>query len=455
MSENFQNCCRICLDVDSEHVSIHEDPIIHLHIKSCLAMTISATDTLPKEICGSCVSQLSEFYNFQLNARCSQDLLESSAEEQSKKSTETKTPIQPLPDSEYNSDSLLEFLNNTANIEEYLHNLGKEDIPSIVNMLDRNNENSVDGVNKILHAKTMKNTSPIKKNKIKTGLSMEVDVLDSDIEIVQEILMKESPKKIESKVLEGIVCFACGNKFDTIQKLSQHISVCDNATRTCLECSLLCDSRRKMLQHRMTHNTLMPLTCACGKQFQSEELLTDHFRVCHIDYMALLGCNFRCKQCGECFKERFQLYRHARGHIMKAQERACDICGHRFIGDDALAKHKLEEHNKSDKTMYRCKVCGITSSNHKEIYTHILGHTAKTEPTRHLCESCGRSFSTHTSLARHAVIHKSIYSCTLCDEKFTCVRLRDDHLLEHREMTMCERCGGNVYCCELEKHSCC
>lgn len=93
-----------------------------------------------------------------------------------KKTSETKTPIQPLPDSEYNSDSLLEFLNNTANIEEYLNNLGKEDIPSIVNMLDRN-EHAAE-VSKVANLKTIKNPSPTKKDKIKSCKKIKIDVLD-------------------------------------------------------------------------------------------------------------------------------------------------------------------------------------------------------------------------------------------------------------------------------------
>lgn len=342
MSENVQNCCRICLDVESEHVSILEDHLIHLHVKSCLSITVSTNDGLPTDICLCCVSQLSEFYNFQLNARCSQDWLESSLEEKSKQSTETKTPIQPLPDSEYNSDSLLEFLNNTANIEEYLNNLGKEDIPSIVNMLDSNNENSTASV------KTIKNNSPKKKEKTKIDLKMEVDVLESGTEIVQESLMKKAQVKPQIQYLEKNTCFACDTKFNTVQDLSHHISICDYAMRTCVECAVLFDSRKQMLQHRIAHNPLLPLTCNCGKKFESEELLTKHFRVCHIDYMAMLGCSYQCKQCGETFTERFSLYRHARNHVLKSQERKCDICGHTFIGDEALSKHKLKDHDTGD-----------------------------------------------------------------------------------------------------------
>lgn len=50
---------------------------------------------------------------------------------------------------------------------------------------------------------------------------------------------------------------------------------------------------------------------------------------------------------------RFQLYHHAREHVLKSEERVCDICGHRFIGSEALAKHRKEEHEKADNLLYR------------------------------------------------------------------------------------------------------
>lgn len=395
MCENIQNCCRICLDVESDHIPIVSNITINLHLKSCLAMNISATDGLPKTICVSCASQLSEFYNFQLNARCSQDWLESSIQEITKKSTETKVAIQPLPDSEYNSDSLLEFLNNTANIEEYLNNLGKEDIPSIVSMLDRNQENSTDSFSKP-NNKTTKVLSPKKRDttKVKHKVNMEIDVLDSDIDIVKEILMKETePKKTPKKPLQHLslsdlkqttkqkmlihsltrkslknsdpqaeklktakeksafTCFACKSKYDQLEKLSQHLSVCDSALRTCIHCNLSFESKLKMRQHSLIHSK-SPVTCLCGKQFNSKDKYTQHHETC-IKEPGMTGCMYRCKQCGETFTERFELYKHAKEHVIIASERICDICGHGFIGNEALVKHRHDTHGKSDDLMYR------------------------------------------------------------------------------------------------------
>lgn len=347
MCDDILSCCRLCLDVESSHVSIFGDPTIGLHLRSCLSLTVGPNDSLPTDICMSCVSQLSQFYNFQLNARCSQDWLESSLQDKSKKSGDTKVPVQPLPDSEYNSDSLLEFLNNTANIEEYLNNLGKEDIPSIVNMLDKN---EVIEVSKLTAFKSIKQPSPKKKEK-PTNVAMEIDVLDSDVEIVKEIIFKEAVPKppLNNKSAQNFhTCYGCKIKFEGIQKLCQHVSTCDTASRTCVQCDTLFDSRQKMIEHSMSHTTL-PLTCNCKKQFSTKEKLIQHQKTCHNDNT---GCTFRCKECGEVSKDRFQLYRHARNHVMKADEKKCDVCGHIFISNDALMKHK-KEHEKTQKAMYR------------------------------------------------------------------------------------------------------
>lgn len=349
MCDDVQNCCRICLDVESDHVSIIGDSTISLQMKACLAMTITSNDHLPKNVCLTCVSLLNQFYNFQLNARCSQDWLESSVQEKAKKSTENKTVVQPLPDSEYNSDSLLEFLNNTANIEEYLNNLGKEDIPCIVNMLDKNEEMK-------MNSKTVKAQSPKKKD-ITKKFKTDRDVIDVDFQITKGLLMKEAETKVKSNQAKiekmAFICFGCKIEFDTVQKLLQHLSFCDLALRTCIHCNMLFNSKQQMQQHSISHNTPGLFTCNCGENFLSKERLTQHHKTCHTDYAATIGCVYRCRECGDTFKERFQLYKHAKDHIIRADKRVCDICGHTFFGSDALNKHRKEEHEKSQDVMYR------------------------------------------------------------------------------------------------------
>lgn len=343
MCDDIHNCCRLCLDVESSHVSIFGDPTISLHLRSCLSLTVAPNDPLPTDICMSCVSQLSQFYHFQLNARCSQEWLESSLHEKSKKAGDAKAPVQPLPDSEYNSDSLLEFLNNTANIEEYLNNLGKEDIPSIVNMLDKN---EVIEACKLTAFQAIRQQSPKKKEKPKQ-MAMEIDVLDSDVEIVKEIIYKEAKPPTKSEK-DFHTCYGCKTKFESIQKLCQHVSTCEIASRTCVQCDTLFDSRQKMIEHSVSHTSL-PLTCNCKEQFPSKDKLIRHQRMCHNDNT---GCTFRCKECGEVSKDRFQLYRHVRNHVIKKDEMKCDVCGHTFMGNEALLKHK-KEHEKSQGNMYR------------------------------------------------------------------------------------------------------
>ncbi|CAH0727619.1 unnamed protein product, partial [Brenthis ino] len=374
--------------------------------------------------------------------------------EETKKSTDPKIHVQPLPDSEYNSDSLLEFLNNTENIEEYLNNLGKEDIPSIVNMLDK-----AEGTesHKVTNNKLIKIPSPKKKDSASTSkksLNMDIDVLDSDIEIVKELLVKEiEPKKI--KLDKTFSCFACKAKLSSIQKLSHHLSICDNAVRTCVHCNILFDSKLKMRHHALTHSVLTPLSCNCGQEFESKEKLLHHSKKCEIDHIASMGFSYSCKICGEKFSERFQLFKHARAHILKSEERECKLCGSKFVGDDALLKHEKKLHEKDNKVLLRCKICFFTSTNHKEIFNHVKTHTEVKEPQRHLCESCGRSFATNASLQRHSLQHEpKCYKCFICNEKFSSARLRDTHVVEHVDVTMCEKCGDTLNCAKLDMHIC-
>ncbi|CAH2253849.1 zinc finger protein 91-like isoform X1 [Pararge aegeria] len=451
MEDNVHDCCRICLDVESRHVSILDDSTINLHIKSCLPINISVNDDLPKSICESCVSQLKEFYNFQLNARCSQDWLESCVQEKSKKSIESKTQVHPLPDSEYNSDSLLEFLNNTENIEEYLNNLGKEDIPSIVNMLDRTVGTEA---NKIVNGKSLNQLSPKKSpNKTQTT-KMDIDVLDSDIKIVKELMKKAVPKN-ETKSIEKLSCFACKAKLDTIHKLSQHLSICDNAIRTCIYCNILFDSKQKMREHALIHSAFTPLTCNCGKQFDTKDNLLKHCKRCETDHIASMGFVYSCKQCKATFNEWLQMFQHAKEHVRKSEERICDICGHTFIGEESIAKHRKEKHEKPDNPLYRCKVCSFTSPDRKKIFCHVQKHTQAKSTIRHLCESCGRSFANQSVLRNHSLQHApKSHKCRICQKGFTDMKLKEEHVLEHIEMVMCEKCGQSVKSYKLAEHVC-
>ncbi|XP_023951894.1 gastrula zinc finger protein XlCGF26.1 [Bicyclus anynana] len=453
MDDNVQNCCRICLDVETRHVSIVEDSIISMHIKSCLPINVSMSDDLPKFICESCVSQLNEFYNFQLNARCSQDWLESSLQEKSKKCAESKTQVHPLPDSEYNSDSLLEFLNNTENIEEYLNNLGKEDIPSIVNMLDRTVATEATKFN---NCKSIKQLSPKKKElPTKTQKTkMDIDILDSDMNIVKELMKKAVPRS-EMKSIEKLSCFACKTKLDTIQTLSHHLSICDNALRTCVYCNILFDSKQKMREHTLTHSGITPLTCNCGKRFDTRDKLLRHCKSCEIDHISSMGFVYSCKQCGVTFNERFQLYKHAKEHVRKAEERICDICGHTFVSEDALAKHRKEEHEKQNNLLYRCKVCSFTSPDRKKIFCHVQKHTQTKKSIKHLCESCGRICANQSSLRNHLLQHTPrTHKCHICHKGFADEKTKEEHVLEHIEMVMCEKCGQSVNSYKLAEHSC-
>lgn len=159
---------------------------------------------------------------------------------------------------------------------------------------------------KLINGKTIKLPSPKKKespNKSQTT-KMDIDILDADIKIFKEIMKRSIPKN-EIKSVEKLSCFACKTKLDTIQKLSHHLSICDNALRTCVYCNILFDSKQKMREHTLTHSVVTPLTCHCGKRFDSKEKLLKHCKNCEIDHIASMGFVYSCKQCGETFNERF------------------------------------------------------------------------------------------------------------------------------------------------------
>lgn len=65
-THNINKYCRLCLEKENVNVSIfeHSNEEIRKKISTCLPVTISATDNLPKKICTNCVHQLDSFYLF-------------------------------------------------------------------------------------------------------------------------------------------------------------------------------------------------------------------------------------------------------------------------------------------------------------------------------------------------------------------------------------------------------
>lgn len=55
---------------------------------------------------------------------------------------------------------------------------------------------------------------------------------------------------------------------------------------------------------------------------------------------------------------------------------------------------------------------------------------------------------------RHVLQHGNSHKCKICQKSFTDVKKRDEHILEHIETAMCERCGQNVNSYKLEVHNC-
>ncbi|XP_073704129.1 uncharacterized protein [Garra rufa] len=132
---------------------------------------------------------------------------------------------------------------------------------------------------------------------------------------------------------------------------------------------------------------------------------------------------FRCRDCGKCFRYRSVLELHMRIHNKGYQ---CQVCKKSFRFSSYLQQHSIIH---TGKKPYKCPDCGKDFAFHHNMKTHQRLHQQK--PFR--CTQCRKGYSDESQLQRHMLSHtgEKPYKCHLCDKSFALAYLLRDHLNTH------------------------
>ncbi|XP_050093408.1 PR domain zinc finger protein 5-like [Anopheles aquasalis] len=191
------------------------------------------------------------------------------------------------------------------------------------------------------------------------------------------------------------------------------------------------DSHEKDIEK---HSKRLHIYCQmCGEAVNSATALNSH--KCKDDSSTL------CWICGVLLDTREKHKRHMEDHV-RERTWACQLCSVRFSSEGALKGH-LRTHQK-DKGHY-CNVCGARLySKRNLIYHQRAVHGGGVEKV-YSCTLCDRRFSLPYMLKTHMNTHTGLrpYSCVYCNRVYGCGGDLVEHVAKHHVG------NDNIYQCHL------
>lgn len=135
------------------------------------------------------------------------------------------------------------------------------------------------------------------------------------------INIKRKLSKVQVVHIQGpasYICMTCKEKFPTFETLKEHIKSnipCKSVTLTCDKCSKVCDSKKSLYQHSLTHRDKWSFMCEeCGKSYSNRFNLENHKSSFHGENVEEYGSIYKCKVCDKQFTTRKDLYQHINSH---------------------------------------------------------------------------------------------------------------------------------------------
>ncbi|XP_062536772.1 zinc finger protein 287-like isoform X1 [Armigeres subalbatus] len=198
------------------------------------------------------------------------------------------------------------------------------------------------------------------------------------------------------------VCVTCKGKFSSFEQLQAHIDesiACKKVNTTCDQCGKICDTRRALYQHKLSHQPKPQLICdQCGKIYTNSFNLENHKSQVHGEEFEELGYVYKC--CELTFPTRRELNEHIKTHS-KILNLLCDTCGKSFTSHKALRSHTQSHLNIRP---FSCDLCDKAFRTKLLLVQHSHVHTGI---KAFKCDVCEKSFAKKDSLRKHYKMHSN------------------------------------------------
>lgn len=195
----------------------------------------------------------------------------------------------------------------------------------------------------------------------------------------------------------------------------------------CMMCKQIFANAEDLKAHMTIHRTYV---CeVCGASFIKKSYLDDH-KDAHSP-----ECKYVCKFCNKSFKRRTVLVKHKKLHTHPRQC-VCSVCGKRFNDNGTLKTHTLLVHIKERN--FKCNICNLTFALKPTLDKHIKRHMRRENGERDfICDQCGMKYRDKSSLNRHKATQHSGNNikrkCEDCGKEYTSTTNLMKHKRSHHK----------------------
>ncbi|EDW18437.2 zinc finger protein 135 [Drosophila mojavensis] len=456
---SIHSLCRICLN------HLRNDPAYDLFLVPglakklcvCTSLSVEEHDGFPKNICGSCYTQLNALHGFQKlcvdSVQKFQEMLASKyfvpvmADVDKVDLMNATVPDGDMDEDRTNFDPLLNTKIEVVETEDVFKML--DDVDKEVEEVEKelsseaefendddpefevNSSDSNDAL-PLSRLKTVTRASKAKRKPVVDDKDKDKDKDSSDFEWeMDNDFDKEEPKtksrrkrvsKSKVKQDDAIDCHICNEKFNSTKLYDEHMKHHNDllpfqcTVETCKKGFTTSGGLRLHMDH--AHSELSEVhACSvegCGMTFPRPVLLTNHLKKVH-QIITSRAKDHPCTVCEKVFRCSTALKKHMYKHTGEEKPISCNICNKRFHINSELKDHLLRHAGVKN---HVCPYCGVGKTTRQEWNKHILTHTKEKQ---FQCDQCDHSSHNKQALANHIkVVHMKIknYACQYCGKTF-------------------------------------
>lgn len=393
-TSSFFNICRICATESPHMVNIfvmrNDGVSIANMISACAQLPIQLNKNRPTNICGQCITNLYNSYDFYCLAQKSEfkfQQIASASEIEQIDDRRVKLEPEIDVDSEENGDCTVFVSEFSVNVkmeegENELLETSATDGGFQVRSDDDYDNNDGGNVHNFL-AKVKKSEKKKKPKKERNSKQ------------------PTNNTKYLAKVNATFECHKCHQLPITYAALRKHIK--EHAEATAHKCKI-CELHFSTAQYEQHICKGDSVQCEyCYEIFASIPAVIQHLKG-----QTCQQKRYKCPKCTRHFNMKYFMECHLELH-KNDKLFICDICKKEFRKERQLNLHKKDQHVDES---FLCSLCGMNLKTKISYQRHIHRHTlTKSIP----CPHCNSKFYDKRDLSNHMDVHANIkYNCDLC-----------------------------------------